>query len=259
MISTILALLIGAFQMPELSLPAIRGAQAEVLLANLPHTEIAVEPILVRGEEPKWEDAIVRAGGYYRYALDLYQLDKTYYAERIKANLGALAAELTNIGDQGQIKARKRVDETQALAQAIEQQVAEDSVLALFRHLDTEIRTLVGEYRPNGVYAYDLGNWITAMGVRVTFYPGCLDEVCKSLVLSNVNLLIEKVERDDSDHWNKVLVALPEDATYIGNRIKTIEFLSGLPYYPTITHETIDELLLKLHVVYKVFNLEFVA
>jgi hypothetical protein len=255
----ILALLIGAFQMPELSLPAIGGASSEELLANLPHTKALTEPIVMRGEEPRWEDAIVRAGGYYRYALDLYQLDKTYYAERIKANLEALALELVNIGDQGQIKAQKRVDEAQALAGAIEQQVAEDSVLAMFRHLDTEIRTLVGEYRPNGVHAYDLGNWITAMGVRVTFYPGCLDEVCKSLVLSNVNLLIEKVEWDDSDHWNKVLVALPEDAVYIADRIKTIEFLSGLPYYPIITHETIDELLLKLHVVYKVFNLEFVA
>jgi len=258
MICIFLALL-AAFQMPQLDLPALTGNQSQSLLAGLPHADTLAEPIVIRGEEPKFEDAIVRAGGYYRYALDLYQLDKTYYAEMLKDNLDVLAAELEHMGDQAGLKASKRIGEIKTLQQAIDQGLSEDSVLALFVHLDTEIRTLVGEYRPYGIHAYNLGNWVTAMGLRITIYPGCTNHMCENLVLSNINLLIETVEREDSDYWNKVLLTLPKDAVYIDDLIGSLEFLAALPYYPIITNQTLEKLLVKLHVVYKVFNLEFVA
>lgn len=252
-------MMLGAFQMPDLELPAISTDQADELLASLPHTDTLSERLLVRGQEPVLEDAVVRAGGFYRYALDLYQLDKKHYLLRIKDNLTALSAELGFIGDQGKVTVSKRMAEVEALQDAMDQGLEADSVLKLFQHLDTELRTLFGEYRPNGVYAYDLGNWATAMGIRIAFYPGCTDQICQSLVLSNINLLIEKVENEDSDHWNKVVLAMPREEVYVDDLIGSIEFLSGLPYYPIITDESLDDLLVKLHVVYKVFDLEFVA
>jgi hypothetical protein len=259
MFALISIIMLGAFEMPELELPAISADQTDELLASLPHTDTMTDRLLVRGEEPVLEDAVVRAGGFYRYALDLYQLDKDHYSLRIKDNLTALSEELSYIGDQGEVTVAKRITEVGELQKAMDEGVETDSVLKLFQHLDTELRTLFGEYRPNGVYAYDLGNWATAIGIRIAFYPGCADEVCQSLVLSNINILIEKVENEDSDRWNKVVLALPREEIYIDDLIGSVEFLSGLPYYPIITDHSLDDLLKKLHVVYKVFNLEFVA
>lgn len=259
MLTVLTTLMLGAFTMPDAMLPEVSGEAADSALAALPHTDTYTERLLVRGDEPVREDAVVRAGGYYRYALDLYLLDKNHYTERIADNLDALVEELTYIGDQGDVTVDRRVEEVYALKKAISDGVPQDSVLDAFAHLDSEVRTLVGEYRPNGVHAYDLGNWITAIGVRVAFYPGCADETCRALVLSNVNLLIEHVERDDSEHWNAVLLAIPLEEIRMDDLLSSIEFLSGLPFYPIITGGTLDELLLKLHVVYKVFNLRFVA
>lgn len=259
MFACIITAFLGAFQMPELTLPEINPEKSDILLQSLPHSGYHSEPLLLRGETPVLEDAVVRIGGYYRYALDLYLLDSEHYKGRIADNLDALSSELEAVGDQGRIEVERRLEEVASLKNALGEGLAQDSALKLFRHLDTEIRTLVGEYRPNGIYAYDMGNWATAMGIRIAFYPGCTDQLCQTLVLSNVNLLIEKVERDDSDNWNKVVLAMPREGIQIEDLISSIEFISGLPYYPIITPQTLDDLLTKLHVIYKLFDMKFVA
>lgn len=260
MISVVISLVLGAFDMQELSLPAIDASKVDSLLLCLPHVSTPADNITLRGKEPMLELPIIHAGGYFRYAFDLYQLDRNHFKERIKSNLEALRKELELIGDQGKVKASRRVEEIGEIEKAMDDGLEPDSVLKLFAFTQVEIKTLAAEYDPCGTYAYDLGAWCAAMGVRLAFYPGCSDELCQTLVLSSVNLLIEKVERLDSEHWNEILLSLPrDDKTRLPDIINTLEFLSALSYYPPVTGDALAELFTKLELVYKVFGMEFVA
>ena len=68
---SLIIVLVGAFIMPDAMLPEVSGEAADSALAALPHTDTYVERLVVRGDAPALEDAVVRAGAYYRYALDL--------------------------------------------------------------------------------------------------------------------------------------------------------------------------------------------
>ncbi len=253
----------AGFQISALELPELDSGKIDSLLARLPYDPGPQEQILLRGKEPMLEVPIVHAGGYFRYAFDLYQLSRDHYGERIKSNLEALAAELELIGDQGKTKSSRRIEEVKDIEKAIEDGLEPDTVLKLFAYTETEIRTIVAEYGPEGVYAFDLGSWTAAMGTRLAFYPGCTDDVCQTLVLSNINLLIEMVQKLDSEHWNQILLELPrgegEGARKVQDVIATLEFISALPYYPPVTGEAVGGLLEKLLTLYKIFDLEFIA
>jgi hypothetical protein len=260
LISVLIGLIFGAFDIEEPSLPSLDASKADSLLLSLPHVSIPADNIVLRGKEPMLELPIIHAGGYFRYAFDLYQLDRNHFKQRIVSNLEALTKEMELVGDQGKVKASRRVEEIGDIEKAIEEGLEPDSVLKLFAFTQVEIKTLVAEYDPCGVYAYDLGAKCAAMGVRLAFYPGCSDELCQTLVLSNINLLIEKVERLDSEHWNEILLSLPrDDKTRLPDIINTLEFLSALSYYPPVTGDALAELFSKLELVYKVFGIEFVV
>jgi|GEM_PF-5454461 len=253
-------LVFGVYEMPEVDLTQVEGVVIDSLWENLPHTEEAAEHITLRTGEG--EDPIVRSGAFFRYALDLYQLDQDKSC--VIPNLKALRNELLLIGDQGKMKVDVRISTTQDIETAIEQDASMDSVLALFAKLDTEIKTLVGEIVPddpasydNGADAYEMGKWIAAMGVRLAIYPGCDDEQGKPYILSHISTLIETVEKDDSDNWAAVVASLKDDMSeYHSSRI--LEFISGLPYYEPVSTEDVKDLLGEIKITCTVFDLEFI-
>ncbi|MBN2378973.1 hypothetical protein JXM67_04135 [candidate division WOR-3 bacterium] len=253
-------LVFGSFQMPEVDFVEVEGVVTDSLWANLPHTEEVTEHITLRTGGA--EDPIVRAGAFFRYALDLYQLNEDRSC--VLPNLKALRNELLLIGDQGKCKVDVRIKTSQAIESAIEEGAPKDSVLKLFSQLDAEIKTLVGEFVPddpksyvNGSNAYDLGKWIAAMGVRLAIYPGCDEEEGKPLVLSHVSTLVETIEKEDSDNWSAVITAL-KDSMSDYQRSKILEFISGLPYYPPVAEDDLDKLLGEIKTTYTVFDLEFI-
>lgn len=248
----------GTFQIPEVSLSNLEGVTSDSLVTRLPHVNGESEPFALRSSNTT-EDAFVRVGAYYRYALDLYQLNKDFYKDRILGNLKELRNELQVVGDQGACRVASRVDETQELEVAIKEDASEESVLKMFSHLNTEIKTLTGESKPNGVNAYDLGNWIAAIGVRSALYSGCTQEETKALILSYVNTLIEIVKKENSDNWNAVVNALPEDFVDSRARSDILMFISGLPYLGILSGSGVDELLTDLNVVFRFFDLRFVV
>lgn len=253
-------LVFGAFQMPKVNLADVEGIVTDSLWVNLPHTDEVTEQITLRTGES--EEPIVRSGAFYRYALDLYLLNVDKGC--VLPNLKALRNELLLIGDQGKSHVDSRIKSTQEIETAIEQGASKDSVLKMFSTLDAEIRTLVGECVPddpnsyeNGSNAYDLGNWIAAVGIRLAIYPGC-DEGGKPYVLTNVSILVEIVEKEDSENWSAVITAL-KDSMNDYKRSRILEFISGLPYLPPVSETDVNKLLAEIKIAYSVFDLEFIS
>lgn len=248
----------GTFQMPDVNLLNLEGVNSDSLLTLLPHTDGESKEFVLRAALVT-EGTLVRVGAFYRYALDLYQLDKDLHKDRILANLKELRNELQVVGDQGACRIASRIGETQKLEVAIKQGDSEESILKIFTHLNAEIKTLAGESRPNGTNAYDFGNWIALIAVRSALYSVCDQGNTKNIMLTYVNTLVEAVEKEDSENWNAVLNALPQEDIDSELRSELFDFVTRLPHIGILSATEVDKLLADLNDVFKFFDLRFVV